>query len=213
MPGETPKEAAPTTTPSCSGGAQASPAPSQAAALELRHASGPEDMRVFAGLTREYFDWLKEDLDFQDVETELAGLPGRYASPRGAVIFAVAPAAADGGSGVDDSASAIVGCVALRPLDKPQEQQQQQQYPAPPAPAAEVKRLWVRPAHKKRGAGAALVGAVIAAARAAGYKSIVLDTLERLEAANRLYAGFGFRRRAPYYDNPLNGVVYWQLDL
>jgi ribosomal protein S18 acetylase RimI-like enzyme len=38
-----------------------------------------------------------------------------------------------------------------------------------------------------------------------GHSSMVLDTLERLSAANRLYERLGFERTAAYYDNPLPG--------
>ena len=47
----------------------------------------------------------------------------------------------------------------------------------------------------------------------AGYGLMRLDTLDRLETAMKLYESLGFRRRDPYYDNPLDGVVYWELDL
>lgn len=42
---------------------------------------------------------------------------------------------------------------------------------------------------------------------------MVLDTLERLTGANRLYEALGFVRRPPYYHNPLKGVVYWEFTL
>lgn len=84
---------------------------------------------------------------------------------------------------------------------------------APPGPVAEMKRLWVRGAARGSGLGRALVLAAVAAARRLGYKSVVLDTLERLEAANGIYEAAGFRRRGAYYHNPLPNVVYWELDL
>jgi hypothetical protein len=46
-----------------------------------------------------------------------------------------------------------------------------------------------------------------------GYCTMVLDTLNWLEAAVHLYESLGFVRTKPYYDNPLPDVVYWKLDL
>ena len=40
-----------------------------------------------------------------------------------------------------------------------------------------------------------------------------LDTLEWMESARALYGALGFRACAPYYDNPLPGVVYMSLRL
>jgi ribosomal protein S18 acetylase RimI-like enzyme len=77
----------------------------------------------------------------------------------------------------------------------------------------EMKRLWVAQDHKGKGLGKALAEAAVAAAQQIGYSHMVLDTLESLTAANRLYEGLGFVRRAAYYNNPLPGVVYWQLQL
>lgn len=50
--------------------------------------------------------------------------------------------------------------------------------------------------------------------RRLGYSTMLLDTLDRLEAAMMIYASlWGFVRTEPYYRNPLAGVVYWKLDL
>lgn len=76
-----------------------------------------------------------------------------------------------------------------------------------------MKRLWVQDGHRGTGLGKLLVAAAVEAAREMGYTSMVLDTLERLEAANSIYEGAGFRRRDAYYHNPLENVVYWELEL
>lgn len=55
-------------------------------------------------------------------------------------------------------------------------------------------RLFVMPGHHGLGAGAALVRALLPAAAALGYRAMVLDTLERLEGANRLYRRRGAAR-------------------
>ena len=41
----------------------------------------------------------------------------------------------------------------------------------------------------------------------------MLDTLDWMADARRLYAKLGFSECAPYYDNPLPGVVYMVREL
>jgi ribosomal protein S18 acetylase RimI-like enzyme len=91
-----------------------------------------------------------------------------------------------------------VACVALRRFD---------------ADTGEIKRLYVRPAHRGRGIARTLTASVIEAARAVGYRRLVLDTLGSMAEARRLYAATGFREIAPYYDNPIPGTVYLELEL
>ena len=51
------------------------------------------------------------------------------------------------------------------------------------------------------------------AARAAGYDSVLLDTLDDMEAARALYEELGFREIPPYYHNPIPGAHYLKVDL
>ena len=71
----------------------------------------------------------------------------------------------------------------------------------------------MQPSHRAGGWGRRLAEALIADARAIGYRELKLDTLEFMADAQRLYAKLGFRACAPYYDNPLPGVVYMSLAL
>jgi ribosomal protein S18 acetylase RimI-like enzyme len=70
--------------------------------------------------------------------------------------------------------------------------------------------LYVSPTYRKLGVGDALVKVLLREAQSLGYTTMKLDTLERLQAAIRLYQKFGFETVTAYYDNPLPSVVYMQ---
>ncbi len=152
-------------------------------------ATSAQDMAIAAQLFREYADSLGLDLAFQNFDDELAHLPGDYASPRGALLLAYV----DG---------ALAGCCALRPLDN-----------ADIPNAAEMKRLYVRRAFRGFGLGRQLAETILDAARQAGYASVLLDTLDDMEAARNLYADLGFQSIEPYYHNPIPGAHYLKADI
>ena len=77
----------------------------------------------------------------------------------------------------------------------------------------EMKRLYVRPQYRGRGLGRRLAREIVREAARLDYTLMRLDTLERLKEAMELYVSLGFRRIQPYYENPLPGVVYWELPL
>lgn len=146
-------------------------------------------MAIAGELFQEYAADLDIDLDFQGFDEEVATLPGDYATPRGALLLAW----------VDGSPA---GCCALRPLDT-------SDYPN----AAEMKRLYVRKAFRGFGLGRHLAEAILDAARQAGYASVLLDTLDDMEAARALYAELGFEEIPPYYHNPVVGAHYLKTDI
>ena len=63
---------------------------------------------------------------------------------------------------------------------------------------AEMRRLYVRPAYRRRGLARALVRAGIAEAAALGYRRVVLLTSGEFEGAADLYDSEGFARIEPY---------------
>ena len=91
-----------------------------------------------------------------------------------------------------------MGCVALKRL---------------PDGTCEMKRLYVRPGARGTGTGRALVEASIARARELGYAVMRLDTLPTMEAAYSLYVSHGFKPIERYNDNPIDGVLFFELRL
>ena len=148
-------------------------------------AAGPQHIDTLRALFREYEAMLGEDLCFQGFEQELAGLPGKYAPPAGRLLIAL------------DQPEAA-GCVAVRPAGPD---------------TCEMKRLFVRPAYRGIGLGRQLASRSMEEARTAGYSVMLLDTLDRLTEARALYRSLGFEEVAPYYRNPLPGVVYLKRNL
>ena len=56
--------------------------------VRLAEARWPHDLALVEGLFRDYVTSLDEDISFQDVTSELARLPGKYARPAGVVLIA-----------------------------------------------------------------------------------------------------------------------------
>ena len=153
--------------------------------LTIVAATTPEDVEHVRTLLREYERSLGIDLAFQGFAQEVAALPGVYAPPRGRLLLAM-----------DNDAPA--GCVALRPITDD---------------VCEMKRLYLRPSLRGKGAGRMLAGRIIDEARAIGYRTMRLDSLPAMTEAIALYEALGFRKIAPYYTNPVPGTVYLERTL
>lgn len=152
--------------------------------LIVRPAESAE-LEEVRNLFREYQAELDVDLCFQSFEEELATLPGKYAPPNGELLIGL----------VNDE---IEGCVAFRFLEPG---------------VCEMKRLFVRPEARSSGLGGLLVEEILKGASAAGYEKMVLDTLNRLQNARKLYERNGFITVLAYYDNPLEGVIFMERKL
>ncbi len=77
----------------------------------------------------------------------------------------------------------------------------------------EMKRLYVLPEAQGTGAGKALCDLLLSEAKAAGFQTMLLDSLRRLEPAVALYKKLGFKEIEPYNFNPEADVVYMKRSL
>ena len=153
--------------------------------IQIRPANSKKDFQSVKDLFREYAESLGFDLDFQNFEDEMRGFPGKYAPPEGAVLVA-------------ESDGTIVGCVALRALS---------------AGCCEMKRLYVKPDHRGLLIGARLTKAIIIRGREDGYDVMRLDTVPWMKAAINLYRSLGFKPIPAYCHNPIDGALFFELDL
>jgi putative acetyltransferase len=161
------------------------------ATVTVQRASTAEEMETVRALLREYAAYLnhslgEEHICLNEYEKELAGLPGVYAEPQGAILLAIA----------EDKPA---GCVALKPL-KPSRAVE------PGESACEMKRLWVRPEFRGQSVGMALAEELIEHARKLGYTAMYLDTVpDAMRSANRVYQKLGFEPVDRYNTNPILG--------
>jgi putative acetyltransferase len=152
---------------------------------EISRAVIPCEITVIKDLFQEYAESLNFDLDFQDFREELETLPGKYGAPEGSILVA-------------KENGETVGCVAVRPLG---------------SEICEMKRLYVKPAHRGKKVGQELAVAIIEEAKRLGYKAMRLDTVEAMKEASALYRALGFQPIDAYYYNPLPGAMYFELKL
>ena len=154
--------------------------------MQMTQATTAADWADAERLIRAYLAGLPFEVDFQDVDGELADLPGAYGPPDGLVLL------------VRDDEGHAVGVVGVKRFDEHD---------------AELKRMYLDPSARGGGMGRALAEVAITAARSRGYRRLLLDTVARLEAAIAIYLALGFVEIEPYRHNPMEDARYFALDL
>ena len=164
-----------------------SPAGSQLVAhrdvFQIKPVRSTADLEAAVQLFNAYASSIGVDLGYQDFATELATLPGKYATPSGELLLA------------RDSRGKPLGCVGLRPIK--------------PDGCCEMKRLYVSPKARGLGLGKALIDAVIDEAVRIGYSEMRPDTLPTMAEAISLYKQAGFVPIEPYYETPIAGTLFF----
>lgn len=128
---------------------------------------------------------VKDYLTIQNYSKELENLEEKYGMPAGRLYLAYYD-------------SKLAGCIGLKKLDNLH---------------CEMKRLYVRPAFRRKQIGSHLINKIIEEARQIGYQHMLLDTLPYLKAAIVNYKKHGFYEIESYNDSPLENTIYMQLDL
>ncbi|CAK7222648.1 hypothetical protein SCUCBS95973_004915 [Sporothrix curviconia] len=168
--------------------------------FRIDYAISPQDLKDIAELFLEYTNGLGIDLAYQSFEQELAGLPGKYASPHGVLLIA---------RGISGSSKPI-GCVALRPLPLPELAPASTPAASKRSKRSELKRLYVRSDARGTGLGEALARRALDEAVALGYNEVVMDTLESMMPARKLYTKLGFSETTAYYETPIAETVFYR---
>jgi putative acetyltransferase len=153
--------------------------------IRLAQPRSENDWQDARRLIEQYAASLNLDLSFQNLAHELAHLREEYGPPAGVFLLA-----RDGGS--------CLGCVGLRHFSDD---------------AGEIKRLYIVPAARGRGAGRLLAEGIVAAGKRLGYARLLLDTLPSMNEAQRLYMSLGFKRIPAYRFNPIQGTTFLELEL
>ena len=153
--------------------------------VDIVESASARDIVAVQELCSEYWRSLGLSLDFQDSGEELRELPGKYAPPAGRLLLAR----------IDGQPA---GTAAFRPLRQD---------------ACEGKRLYVRPAYRRRGVASWLLRRLTEEARRESYRDLYGDTLPTLASALDLYRCMGFVEVGPYSDNPTPGAIYLRLSL
>ncbi|MCR0206730.1 GNAT family N-acetyltransferase [[Clostridium] innocuum] len=147
---------------------------------------GTTCLKEVEALIKEYTKMLGRDLSFQHLDEELTDLKQKYSGKQGRLLAAVA----------DDGM--VAGCVAYHRLCED---------------CCEMKRLYVQESYRNCGIGHKLAEHILALAKKDGYQTMVLDTIEPLQSAVRLYQRLGIQETAPYYNNPMDDVIYMKKNL
>lgn len=153
--------------------------------LILKKAVSTQDFENGKHLFLQYIQSLDFELNFQDLDRELAEITIEYNDPSGVLLLVY-----DGNK--------AVACAGVRKID---------------ATVAELKRMFVDPQYRGHQLGQLLLQQALTAAQKLGYRFIRLDTVPNMHAAIKLYKSVGFYEIEPYRFNPIPGAIFMEKEL
>ena len=154
-------------------------------AVLVREVRDERDVAEVRRLVHAHADARASTPGIEYMRADAERMPGPYVPPQGGLWLARA-----GDTGI--------GCVALKPLIDG---------------TAEVKRMYVEPSWRGNGVGRALLEALIGGARARGYTTLRLGTLDDMLVAQSLYRSLGFAPIERYRPDELIDTRFYELSL
>jgi GNAT superfamily N-acetyltransferase len=151
--------------------------------IRFRDAEPPDDLAVVERLWLEYLSWGNDELEARHsfrlpvrtaVHADLASI-AKFEPPDGRLILAF-----------DGDHAFGIGCLRRIGTD-----------------TAEIKRMYVEAAYRRRGIGRAILDRLIAEAAARAYTTIRLDSPDFMTAAHALYRSRGFVEIEPYPESEI----------
>jgi len=152
--------------------------------VEIVEVTSPAQIEQFRALLLDYFRERPNGFS-ERMAQDLQNLPGRYAAPSGGMFLALC----DG----------LPVATAAWTQHTPQ--------------MIELKRVYVRPEHRRKGIARALSQRVIEIARACGFAQVAISTWTDAIEAISLYRELGFTEIPPFKTSTVPGLVYLGLDL
>ncbi len=142
-------------------------------------------LKDVVSLFNEYANSLNISLDFQNFKEELSIINSMYGSPTGCLLLVY-------------ENNNPVACAAYRKIGEK---------------ICELKRMYVKPSHRRLKIGETLLDMLCKKAKLNGYDLMRLDTLDTMLSAITLYKKNDFYIINGYYYNPNTGVLYMEKKL
>ncbi|BCX05775.1 MAG: hypothetical protein KatS3mg053_3713 [Candidatus Roseilinea sp.] len=152
--------------------------------IEIIEATSPEQIEQFRALLMDYYRERPNGFS-ERMAQDLQELPGRYAPPHGGMFLALC----------DGRPIATAAWTQHTPA------------------LVEMKRVYVRPEHRRKGVARALSQRVIEVARARGFTQVAISTWADATDAIALYRRLRFTDIPPFKDSSIPNLIYLGLNL